>query len=246
MIIEIANEHDTGAYACHKVLHQENGILRLMGMAKKATGGLPVGCSGTGGYFSRRIAQASDVILIHGNELTRNELYNLIKKARAIKPERPIVVNEDSQALSQMSVTFRNGVSWGYYNNMTKQEPPVCWGITPGEDTFFALRMKEYLTGQRCGLPREEQFYLQGLEGPMVYENKRFIRLASLYPETIDHVEFYRNGVLYDLAYDDPFCVGFLGNWIQKPVVGIVSGEQWRAVIHLRDGSCVEKTVLVP
>ncbi len=110
----------------------------------------------------------------------RNLLYNLIKKAKAIQPARPIVVNEDSQALSQMKVTFQNGVSWGYYNNMTKQEPPTVWGITKGEDAYFALRMQEYLTGKQSDLPFEDQFYLQGLEKDMAYEGKRFIRLASL------------------------------------------------------------------
>lgn len=245
VIIEIANEHNTGAYECHKVLHQENGILRLMEIAKQESGGMPVSCSGTGGYFSERIAQASDVILIHGNEVTRNQFYNIIRKAKEIKPARPIVTNEDSQALSQMGVTFKTGVSWGYYNNMTKQEPPVDWGITKGEDRFFALRLKEYLTGKKTELPLEEQFYLQGLEKDMTYENKRWIRLASLYPEKIDYVEFFRDGELYQLAFDDPFCVNFVFNWAQYPVEGIKTNEHWKAVVHLTDGTVVEKEVVV-
>lgn len=245
VIIEIANEHNTGAYECHKVLHQENGILRLMEIAKKESGGMPVGCSGTGGYFSERIAQASDVILIHGNEVTRNQFYNIIRKAKEIKPARPIVTNEDSQALSQMGVTFKTGVSWGYYNNMTKQEPPVDWGITKGEDRFFALRMNEYLTGKKAELALEEQFYLQGLEKDMTYENKRWIRLASLYPEKIDYVEFIRNGELYQLAFDDPFCVNFWFNWAQFPVEGIEPGECWKAIVHLSEGKIVEKETIV-
>lgn len=244
VIIEAANEHNISAFECHKVLSQENGILRLMEIAKKESGGLPVGCSGTGGYFSERIAKASDVILIHGNAQSRNLLYNLIKKAKAIQPARPIVVNEDSQALSQMKVTFQNGVSWGYYNNMTKQEPPTVWGITKGEDAYFALRMQEYLTGKQSDLPFEDQFYLQGLEKDMVYEGKRFIRLASLYPEQIDYVEFYRDGILYEQAYDDPFVINFIENWWQGPVTGIESGEEWKAVVHLRDGKIIEKRTI--
>ncbi|ENY98801.1 hypothetical protein HMPREF1093_00011 [Hungatella hathewayi 12489931] len=244
VIIEAANEHNISAFECHKVLSQENGILRLMEIAKKESGGLPVGCSGTGGYFSERIAKASDVILIHGNAQSRNLLYNLIKKAKAIQPARPIVVNEDSQALSQMKVTFQNGVSWGYYNNMTKQEPPTVWGITKGEDAYFALRMQEYLTGKQSDLPFEDQFYLQGLEKDMAYEGKRFIRLASLYPEQIDYVEFYRDGILYEQAYDDPFVINFIENWWQGPVTGIESGEDWKAVVHLRDGKIIEKRTI--
>ena len=56
--------------------------------------------------------------------------------------------------------------------------------------------MQEYLTGKQSDLPFEDQFYLQGLEKDMAYEGKRFIRLASLYPEQIDYVEFYRDGIL--------------------------------------------------
>ena len=244
IIIEIANEHDVAAYR-HPVLSQENGILRLMEIAKRESGGLAVACSGTGGYFSKRIAQASDVILIHGNNQSRNQLYNLIKKAKAIRPIRPIVVNEDSQALSQMKVTFQNGVSWGYYNNMTKQEPPTDWGITPGEDTFFALRMREYLTGEKSGLAQEDQFYLQGLEKDMEYDGKRFIRLASLYPEQIDYVEFFRDGVLVERAYDDPFCVNFIENWWQGSVEGVKSQERWTARVYLSSGGVIEKAVTV-
>lgn len=245
IIIEIANEHDVAAFQCHNVLSQENGILRLIDIAKRESGGAPVGCSGTGGYFSKRIAQASDVIIIHGNAQTRTQLNNLIKKAKAIRPVRPIVVNEDSQALSQMKVTFQHGVSWGYYNNMTKQEPPVDWGITTGEDTFFALRMQEYLTGKKAELALEDQYYLQGLEAEMVYQGKRFIRLASLYPETVDFVEFYRNGELYERVYDDPFTINYIENWWQGPVLGVERGEAWKAVVYLRDGKTVEKSILV-
>lgn len=245
VIIEIANEHDVETYAKRNVLFQENGIIRLIEMAQATSGGMPVGCSGRGGYFSKRIAEASDVILIHGNSLTRNQLYNLIKKAKAITPTRPIVINEDSQALSQMAVAFQNGVSWGYYNNMTKQEPPVNWGITKGEDQFFAIRMKEFLTGEKTDLPLEDQFYLQGLEEEMVYEGKRFIRLASLYPELTNYVEFFRNEELYEIAYDDPFCINFLANWNQLPVKNIQPGEIWKAVITLIDGRKIEKKVVV-
>ncbi|MEY8355062.1 hypothetical protein AALB39_17105 [Lachnospiraceae bacterium 54-53] len=246
VMIEIANEHNIRAFQCHNVLSQENGILRLMEIAKKESGGLPVGCSGTGGYYSQRIAQASDIILIHGNAQTRTMLYNLIKKAKAVKPARPIVINEDSQAISQMKVTFQNNVSWGYYNNMTKQEPPAAWEITAGEDAFFVMRMQEYLTGKRCEIPFEDQFYLQGLEKEMVFEGKRFIRLASLYPEQIDYVDFYRNGNLFERAYDDPFLINFIENRWQGPVMDIKSGEEWKAVVHLRDGNTIEKTVITP
>lgn len=244
VIIEIANEHDMG-YELHPILHQSEGIVKLIEIAQKESGGIPVGCSGTGGYFSKDIANASDVILIHGNGQSRQQLYQLIKKAKDIRPVRPIVINEDSQALSQLEVAFQNGVSWGYYNNMTKQEPPVDWSITYGEDRFYAMRLQEYLKRIKWDVPLSEQFYLQGLEKDMVYEEKRFIRVASLYPEKINYVEFYRNGALYDIAYDDPYLVNYLSNWRQDPVKNIKTGEEWKAVIHLRNTEIVEKVVTV-
>ena len=128
---------------------------------------------------------------------------------------------------------------------MTKQEPPIVWGITHGEDNFFALRMKEYLTGEKPNLPFEDQFYLQGLEKEMIVDDKRWIRLASLYPETINYVEFFRNGELYEIAYDDPFTINFIYNWVHMPVIGIQSGEEWRAVVTLTDGRKIEKKMIV-
>ena len=107
------------------------------------------------------------------------------------------------------------------------------------------MRMEEYLTGKESGIPFEEQFYLQGLEPGMAFEGKRFIRLASLYPEQIDYVNFYRNGQLYEQAYDDPFLINYIENWWQGPVTGIVSGEEWKAVVYLRDGKSIEKTVII-
>ena len=41
-----------------------------------------VGSSGAGGYASREVAEASDVILVHGNGLTRQGYYNMIRKVQ--------------------------------------------------------------------------------------------------------------------------------------------------------------------
>ena len=131
--------------------------------------------------------------------------------------DKPIVCIEDSPCISQLEVSYRNGVSWGYYNNLTKQEPPADWTITPGEDTFFAKRMAEGIGIDLPLLPEEERYYLQGFEPNITLHGNRWIRLASLYPESINFVEFYRNDELIDIAYDDPFMVNNETAWIQKP-----------------------------
>jgi hypothetical protein len=204
-----------------------------------------VGCSGAGGYINREVAEASDVILIHGNGCTRQRLYNMIRTVRSWDLDRPIVCNEDSQAIGQLEVAFKAHASWGYYNNMTKQEPPADWSITPGEDTFFAHRMAEGLGIPMSSLPREEQYYLQGLEPHMQYEGKRWIRLASLYPETINYVDFYRNDERVYTAYVEPFTIHFQSNWRQGAWEVRADDREWRAVIHLRDGGVLEKVVEV-
>lgn len=244
VIIEIANEHNVEDYKVHPILFDEKGIAQLIRIAQRESGGIPVGCSTTGHYFSYEIGNASDVILIHGNNMSRQMFYNHIKEARSIEPSRPIVCNEDSQALAEMQVAFDMGVSWGYYNNMTKQEPPVYWGITEGEDRFFAIRLAESLGIEQNTRKMEEQFYLQGLEEHTSYEDKRWIRLASVYPEKIQKVDFYRDGVYFETAYNDPFTINYVVNWYQKPVKGINKGERWKAVITLIDGTTIIKEEL--
>ena len=238
IIIEIANEHDVRQFMVHPILYTPVGMVRLIEIAKRESNGMPVGCSGTGGYYDESIAQASDIIILHGNSLSRQRFYDILQKAKAVRPIRPILINEDSQAMSNLEVAVREEISWGYYNNMTKQEPPVYWGITKGEDEFFALRVCKVLGIPFTEPQGEERFYLQGLEPHMTYENKRWIRLASYFAEEIDYVEFFRNGTFVGRAYDDPFMIpADNSNWRQKayPDV-IVAGEVWEARIILTTG----------
>ena len=236
VIIEVANEHDVLLYRVHPILFESKGICVLMDIAKRESGGMPVGCSATGGVFHEDIALKSDVILVHGNECTRQKIQNLLDKCLAVKPERPVVINEDSQALSDMAVCVRSGVSWGYYNNMTKQEPPTDWTITEGEDRFFADRVSMMLGIQPHRSANE--YCLMGLKECETTDGKRWIRLASLWPEQVDSVDFYRGGRFFSRAWDDPFVTGSVGlNWIHMPVTDVEKGEIWTAVVHNKDGT---------
>lgn len=245
VIIEIANEHDVESYSIHPILFDGKGIAQLIRIAQRESGGMPVGCSTTGKYFSKDIGETSDVILIHGNNMTRQQFYEHINEAKKITPARPIVCNEDSQALGNMQVALENGISWGYYNNMTKQEPPTTWGITRGEDEFYAERLAETLGILKASRSEEDEFYLEGLGKNEEWEGKRWIRLASKYPEKIHKVDFYRDGKFYASAYDDPFTIGFVVNWYQKPVEGVQKGEHWKADVVLTTGKIISKEVVV-
>ncbi len=236
VIIEVANEQNAHRNA---MISTPEGMACLIELARAESGGLPVGCSGTGGVIAREIVEASDVVLVHGNRQTRQLYHNLIARVGQLGPGKPVVCNEDSQALGNLQVAYDTQTSWGYYNNMTKQEPPADYGITPGEDTYFAYRMAMGIGIATQPIPSEDQYYLQGLESRMTWEGKRWIRLASLYPESINFVRFFKNDSLVFTAYDEPFSVHFENNWRQGPVDD--PRGTWKAVIYLRNGDTVEK-----
>lgn len=240
VIIEVANEHNIDDFAIHPILKEEKGIVTLMDIARRESGGMLVGCSGTGGYFSPIIVQNSDVILIHGNNLTKTEFYTLIKKCKEAQPDTPLVCNEDSAASSRLEVAFDQHVSWGYYNNMTKQEPPTDWSITKGEDEVFATRLATFL-GIKNSLQTKE-YYLMGLTKSETVHHQRWIRLAVLHPEHVYRVDFYANGILLGSSYDEPYMLNPRNTWKQDSLDTLHALDEIKAVVIKQDGT--EVTVI--
>lgn len=236
VLIEVANEHNLVEFGCHPIIKSPEGMASLIDLARVESGGMAVSSSGSGGYAHPEVCSASDYLLIHGNGCSRQIFYNLIEQVREWAPGKPVVCNEDSQAIGQLEVAFKTCASWGYYNNITKQEPPANWGITQGEDAYFAHRMAAGLGIELLPIPESEQYYLQGLEPQITYEGKRWLRVASLYPETINSVDFYKNGRLIYTVYDEPFSLFFRSNWLQEGIV-VEDGDAFTAVVHLRDNS---------
>ena len=214
IILEVANEYTIGKFKEFPIINTAQGMVSLMDIAKRESG-LPVGCSGGGGDLEKEVAMASDVILIHGNGQTRQDMVKLINKARRFSSGKPIVCNEDSQAIGNMLVCMDNGVSWGYYNDMTKQEPPTNWNVLDGEDKCMALRMAEKL-GIVCDLPKDE-IELVGISKNECFEGKCWPRIATLYPEKIDYVEYFYNDEKIFTCYDEPYSLYFDSNWYQQP-----------------------------
>jgi hypothetical protein len=247
IIIEIANEQNTPDFIITPIIHDPLQCVKLIKIAQRESGGMPVGCTPSGGRnnLNKDIAQASDVILIHGNDQIRQVYYDQIQMSKSIKPERPVLCNEDGQSLLNLGVSFENEVSWGYYNNLTKQEPPTSWEITKGEDFFFAWRLAHEL-GIPCEPIKEEhQYYIQGLDKNDSWEGKRWIRLSSLYPEEINYVDFYRDGQYFTRAYDSPFFINFCYMWKQFSIDDVKIGEVWKAVITKRNGDKVQVSKIV-
>lgn len=245
VIIEVANEYNVNNFRNHPLVYYPQGIATLIDLARQESDGLPVGASGGGLVCSPEVCRASDVLLLHGNGGTEQTYYNMIRKALALDLNRPIVCNEDSPRFTQLKVALKTQTSWGYYNTHTKQEPPADWSITRGEDQFFAWRMADSIGIEVPAIPEEEQFYFQGFEASNTDQNKRWIRLASLYPERIDYVEYYRNGALFDMAFEEPYYPLHQTTWIQDGVTHSDQQEEWLALIYLHSGEVIERTTVI-
>lgn len=235
VIIEIANENNINTFKPLPIVQNPHGMVSLINFAKECCGGIPVGCSGGGGYVNEEICRASDVAIIHGNGESRGKFYNHILRTKGYSGNKPVIINEDSQAIGQLQVCEELQTSWGYYNNMTKQEPPTYWEITKGEEEYFCWRMAHMIGIEQEDMPEDEQYYFQGLEPHMHHDGIRYPRLASLYPETINYVRFYQNDELYYVAYDESFTVNYHNNWLQGGVQ-TQNGDVWKAEVVLVSG----------
>ncbi len=237
ILIEVCNEMDMDKR--HPVIHDPSEMARLISMTKQLSGGMPVSCSASGGTSFKEVSQASDFILIHGNGCTRQQFANLIRKVRQESGGKPVICNEDSPALGNLQVAFDQHCSWGYYNSITKQEPPADWSITPGQDQFFAWRMARDIGLAVDEIPESDQYKLMGCD--LFLDDRQWIRLDALFPELIDYVEFWLDGQLVDISYDEPFMLNQMTNFFQRSWTPAKSGSHWQAHIHLRDGRVLER-----
>lgn len=236
VIVDVANEYNIDLFADHALVNDPEGMASLIGLARCESGNMPVGSSGGGGMMDEEVVRASDVILIHGNGLSRGKYYDFVKRIKACAPGKPIVCNEDSPCCTRVDVSLSAGVSWGYYNNYTKQIPPCNYGISPGEDLFFARRVARAVGIPISPLEQSEQYLLQGGEEQELFgDGLRCFRLASEFPETIDFVRYYYNGELAYVSYDEPFFFDTEETWLGRSFA-MGSGDEIVAEVHLVNG----------
>ena len=245
IIIDVANEYNIETWNDLQIIQNPQYMKELISLVRRESGGMLVGSSGGGGLIDREVVEASDVVLVHGNGLTRGEYYDFILKVQKMAPNKPILCNEDSPCISRLGIAELTHTSWGHYDNFTKQEPPCNWGITKGQDMFFARRMAQTVGIGLPELPLEEQFYLQGLESDTIWQGKRWIRLAAEYPENIDYVDFYRNEEFLYRSYDEPYFLYRETTWIQEPWIVKEDDMKWTAEVVLKNGTKVVKSVKV-
>jgi hypothetical protein len=243
VILEVANEHEVGDFRSHPLVSTGEGMSALIATARRESGGLPTGSSGGGGVLCPDVADASDVVLVHGNGLSRQAYHRFISRVVERHPDKPVVCNEDSECYTRFDVAARSGTSWGYYNNVTKQEPPAPWGITLPEDRFCAWRMANALGIAAQRIPNEEQLVLQGFEPQLDGFGERWPSVASLWPERIDHVEWSQHGKPIDTVYDEPYSLNYRSTFVKQGIPESTDPDSLMARVHLGDGNVVELTV---
>ena len=241
VILEVANEYNIQPFSAHPIVYSPEGMAVLIKAARKYSGGMFVGSSGGGGMADREVVEESDVVIIHGNGLTRGEYYDFINRVKQWSVSKPILCNEDSPCCTRVDIGLETYTSWGYYNNFTKQIPPADYGVTPGEDLYFARRIARAVGIPVDELPFEEQFYLQGLEDWTEFHGKRAVRLAAEFPETVDYVDFYLNGKKIYRSYDEPFFLNRETTWLCEPWEVKPEDKEWKAVVKLCDGRIIIK-----
>jgi hypothetical protein len=176
LLIELANEIDVVVDRTPYDLFAANRVHEMGAKLREAHPGLLYSTSGGGvnaeswrGMPSPEMVETFDYVLIHGNgtrppqlEAAIHALYDMPAYQAAPKP---VVINEDSPAVPNMEVAWRNRVSWGYYDQGFEgqaddpyvhyaprprwntgpyeelngfQTPPVNWTInTPFKRRFF-------------------------------------------------------------------------------------------------------------
>ena len=146
VLVETVNECNAGFSTFLDCANEANVVKQVQ---DRSGGKLAVTVSFTGGGMpSDDVISQEDIVLLHGNGQTTEQLVDLINglKAKAAYQAnpKPIVVNEDSTSLDNMNASVAAGVSWGYLdtgvNNYVDgyQSPPVNWTInTDAKRAFF-------------------------------------------------------------------------------------------------------------
>ncbi|MFO7698762.1 MAG: hypothetical protein R6X16_16630 [Anaerolineae bacterium] len=187
VLVELANEIDVVVDHTPYALFRPERQHEMLAVLKSEFPELLFSTSGGGaevrtgrGMPPASLVRAVDYVLLHGNGLRPDGLAAAIDVVQAMPAYRlapkPIIINEDSPAMPNFEVSWRKGVSWGYYDQGWHgqggdpwedynprpryrddapwedlsgfQTPPVNWGInTPFKRAFFD-RVAE-ITGSR-------------------------------------------------------------------------------------------------
>ncbi|NLE43217.1 MAG: hypothetical protein GX620_00745 [Chloroflexi bacterium] len=127
LLIEVANEIEVCAHHSGYDIYDPMRAHEMVSAYKEAHPGLIFSTS-QGGVKPEtneclptpRLYEATDFVLIHGNGARAARLEAAIQAIRAMQAFRanpkPIVINEDSPGIPNLEAAWRNGASWGYFD----------------------------------------------------------------------------------------------------------------------------------
>ncbi len=164
LLIEINNECDITAYN-HAILRpaRVHELINRVKQQQRNGYRLLVSTSYKGGAVpGQNVVQASDFILIHGNDVAQqSQMAKLITDTRNIigAANKPIINNEDDHynfgsATSNFQTSVESYVSWGFFDYRRQgegfaegyQSVPVDWGVNSTRKRDFFAKLKE-ITG---------------------------------------------------------------------------------------------------
>lgn len=139
VVLEIANEYPHRGFD-HAILHQPEGVARLINLAHRTNPNLLVSASGLGnGRTDPTVAVAADFILIHFNGTSVEQIPSRIEAAKS--SGKPVVCNEDdktgTEAVQALQAAVRADGSWGYMNNDLNQYQPFTWNGTADDPAVY-------------------------------------------------------------------------------------------------------------
>jgi hypothetical protein len=128
IILEVVNEYGHSGFD-HNVLRSDAGVAGLIRLAKQRLSSLPVSSSTRGtARMTPEVAKASDVILVHFNQLATSEIASRVRALRTAYPAKPIVCNEDdrtgSAAAEALTASVQAGGSYGLMVERVNQHYP--------------------------------------------------------------------------------------------------------------------------
>jgi hypothetical protein len=156
VLVELANEINIpkNQFQRYPALTGSGIVTSIKRIQARSDGKLKVSVSYTGGVLpSASITSAVNFIILHGNGRTVDRIKTMVRTVKASTAYRakptPIVFNEDSTKLANMTAAITNGASWGYYDQGSNnyrdgyQAPPVNWGINTTSKTAFFNEVAE-------------------------------------------------------------------------------------------------------
>jgi hypothetical protein len=141
IILETVNEYGHPGFD-HAVLRSDAGVAGLIRLAQQRHSSLPVSASTRGtARTTPRVAAASDVILVHFNQLSTSEIRSRVRDLRSAYRNKPIVGNEDgrtgSAAVAALMASVDAGASYGLLVERINQYYPFYFRGRSDDATVY-------------------------------------------------------------------------------------------------------------